>query len=108
MGRVKRKIAVAEAEARMQKQAVIACALCTRQLGARIEWHHVVPKSKGGTQTVPVHPICHRTIHAAVDNATLAQLADMAAVRALPVMARFLKWIANKPADFHAPTRTAR
>ena len=108
MGRVKRKIAVAEAEARMQAVPPAECALCRRPLGARVEWHHVVPKSKGGTQTAPVHPICHRAIHAAADNTTLARLADMEAVRALPALARFLRWIAGKPADFHAPTRRSR
>lgn len=108
MGRVKRKIAVAEAEARMREEAPATCALCHRPLGARVEWHHVVPKSKGGTQTVPVHPICHRAIHAATDNTTLARLADMEAVRGLPTIARFLRWIASKPADFHAPTRRPR
>ena len=108
MGRVKRKIAMAEAAARMEPPIASDCALCRRPLGKRVEWHHVVPKSQGGTATSPVHPICHRAIHAAVDNKTLARLADMEAVRALPAMARFLAWIANKPADFHAPTRRAR
>uniref|UniRef100_UPI001952D452 HNH endonuclease n=1 Tax=Klebsiella variicola TaxID=244366 RepID=UPI001952D452 len=41
-----------------------ACALCARPLGRRSEWHHVLPKSEGGRETVPLHPICHRTIHA--------------------------------------------
>ncbi|OWK28573.1 hypothetical protein SPMU_28340 [Sphingomonas mucosissima] len=108
MGRVKRKIAVAEAEARMAAPPPVACALCGRPLGTRTEWHHVVPKSKGGTQTMPVNPICHRAIHVAADNTTLARLADMEAVRALPALAPFLRWIANKPADFNAPTRRAR
>lgn len=99
---------MAAAEARNEAPVPAACALCRRQLGSRIEWHHVVPKSKGGTQTAPVHPICHRAIHATVDNKTLARLADMEAVRALPAMARFLSWIKNKPADFHAPTYRPR
>lgn len=108
MGRVKRKFAMAEAEARMNALAPAPCALCGRPLGARIEWHHVVPKSKGGMRTAPVHPICHRAIHAAVDNTTLARLASLDAVRTVPEVARFLAWIANKPPDFHAPTRRSR
>ncbi len=56
--------------------------------------------------TVPVHPICHRTIHALFANSALARLgADRAALVAEPAMARFLSWIATKPPDFHAPTR---
>ena len=37
----------------------------------RVEWHHAVPKSRGGRETVPVHPICHRAIHAALTNKEL-------------------------------------
>ena len=42
---------------------VLICGLCDRPLGQRVERHHIIPKSKGGTETVPVHPICHRKIH---------------------------------------------
>lgn len=111
MGRVRRKIAVAEGERRSAAEAAPApvCALCGRLLGARTEWHHPVPKSEGGTETVPVHPICHRAIHAALPNAELARTGgDMAALAANPALSRFIGWIADKPPDFHAPTRTGR
>jgi hypothetical protein len=85
------------------------CWLCSRPLGAKVEWHHPVPKSRGGRATEPVHPICHRTIHATLGNADLARrYADAAALRAQPDIARFLAWIAEKPPDFHAPTRRRR
>lgn len=86
-----------------------ACWLCERPLGARIEWHHPVPKAKGGRETVPVHPICHRAIHANLANGVLRRIGtDVTAVRADPAIASFLRWIADKPADFHAPTRRKR
>ena len=51
-------------------------------LGARVEWHHLVPKSEGGRETAAVHPICHRTVHALIPNADLARsYADPAALR---------------------------
>lgn len=82
------------------------CALCGRPLGRRVEWHHIVPKSQGGRETVPLHPICHRAIHAAVGNKELARLyPTLDALRGRDDVKRFLKWIANKPPDFHAPTR---
>ncbi len=85
------------------------CALCHRALGTRIEWHHPVPKSEGGNRTVPLHPICHRVIHAHVSNHDLAaQYAHLDALRDREDMQRFLRWIANKPADFNAPTRRSR
>jgi hypothetical protein len=82
------------------------CWLCERPLGDRVERHHPVPRSRGGRDTVPVHPICHRTIHATLSNTELARgYADPAALRDQPAIAHFLRWIAGKPADFHAPTR---
>jgi hypothetical protein len=93
----------------MARPSAEVCALCDRPLGKRIEWHHVVPKSQGGRDTVPLHPICHRAIHAAVSNKELARrYPDVAMLRAQPEIARFLGWIANKPPDFHAPTRRKR
>jgi hypothetical protein len=82
------------------------CFLCGRPLGRKVEWHHPVPKSRGGRETVPVHPICHRAIHAALDNKALERdYASGDALRRHPELARFLAWIASKEPDFHAPTR---
>lgn len=85
------------------------CWLCGRPLGSRVEWHHPVPRGKGGREVVSLHPICHRTIHAHLTNARLARIgADRAALTAEPAIAAFLAWVADKPADFHAPTRKRR
>ena len=80
------------------------CWLCERPLGRKVELHHPLPKSRGGRVTEPVHPICHRTIHATFTNHDLARL-DRGRLRAHPEIARFLAWIASKDPDFHAPTR---
>ncbi|XHS02235.1 hypothetical protein ACFB49_38460 [Sphingomonas sp. DBB INV C78] len=83
--------------------------MCGRPLGHRIEWHHPLPKSRGGRMTVALHPICHRTIHATFSNAELARLpGEAAALTPHPAIARFLAWIADRPPDFHAPTRRGR
>ena len=85
------------------------CWLCGRPLGRRVERHHPRPKDRGGRVMEPVHPICHRAIHANFTNAELARLPpDPAALAGHPAMERFLAWIAGKPPDFHAPTRGAR
>ncbi len=85
------------------------CWLCERPLGKRAEHHHPVPKSRGGRTTVPVHRICHRTLHGTFDNKQLARFADdPAKLRAAPELARFLAWIAGKPPDFHGPTSRRR
>jgi hypothetical protein len=85
------------------------CWLCTRPLGRRVEYHHPVPKSRGGRATVPVHPICHRTLHTRFSNVELQKIGDdPAALAADTEVGRFLCWIAKKPPDFHAPTRRRR
>ncbi|MGN7158619.1 HNH endonuclease [Sphingomonas sp. SAFR-052] len=109
-GRVKRKAGLAAAEALALRAAdPMTCALCHRPIGTQVEWHHRVPKSEGGRETVPVHPICHRTIHASATNAELAgPLADLDTLREVPAVAKFVKWVADKPADFRVPVRRAR
>ena len=106
-GRVKRMAGLAQAAARLAHAPPDrTCALCGRPLGRRIEQHHVVPKSEGGTRTVPVHPICHRTIHAFVANRDLATAyPTMEQLRERDDMRRYLHWIADKPPDFQAQTR---
>ena len=85
------------------------CFLCARPLGRKVEWHHPVPKSRGGRETVPVHPICHRAIHAALPNKELERgFATAEALRAHPEVAKFVAWVAGKDPDFHAPTRRKR
>ena len=83
------------------------CWLCHRPLGTRVQRHHPVPKAKGGRETVPVYPICHRTIHAHVSNAQLARAAgSREALLEIEAIARFIRWVAGKAPDFHAPTRS--
>ena len=85
------------------------CWLCHRPLGERVEFHHPILKSRGGRETVPIHPICHRTLHRTFSNAELALFGESAAsIRADPRIGRFLAWIGNKPPDFHAPTHRPR
>ena len=56
--------------------------------------------------TVPVHPICHKTIHKYFTNAQLARIGtDRVQVLESEEVCRFITWIASKPADFNAPVR---
>ena len=68
-----------------------------------------MPKSKKGRFTVPVHPICHRAIHANFTNAELARMGeDREALLQNAALAKFVEWVSDKPPDFHAPTHTGR
>lgn len=100
---------MAEQLTRNRAEAASVCEFCHRPLGSRVEWHHPLPKSEGGSVTVPVHPICHRTIHAHVSNHDLAaRYSSLSDLREREDLQRFLAWIADKPPDFHAPTRHKR
>ena len=58
---------------------------------------------------MPVHRICHRTLHKTFSNVELAAFGGSAgAIRADPRIGRFLAWIRSKDPDFHAPTHRAR
>ncbi len=66
-----------------------------------------MPKARGGRETEPLHPICHRAIHAAYTNRELERdYATPERLRVSPELARFVAWVADKPPDFHL--RTAR
>jgi len=81
------------------------CPLCDRPLGQKSEKHHVIPKSKGGKETVSVHPICHRKIHKVFSRRELVHLKTIAALKMHPDIQAFIRWLANKPPDFYRRTR---
>lgn len=85
------------------------CWLCDRPLGRKVQHHHPVPKAKGGRETVPLHPICHRAIHINFTNAELARVGGSRdALLANAAISAFVGWVKGKPPDFHAPTRGRR
>lgn len=75
--------------------------LCVPSLGKNIAWHHPVPKSRGGRDGVPMHPICQQTLTANFTNSELQRHAfGVDAVLANPSMRRFVDWVAKKDPDF--------
>ncbi|GGD19998.1 HNH endonuclease [Sinisalibacter lacisalsi] len=81
------------------------CPLCGRPipLGVPQSRHHLVPRLKGGKsgETVLLHHICHKEIHASLSEADLAQSYNtIAALRTHPRLARFIRWVAKRPPDF--------
>lgn len=85
------------------------CWLCGRLLGKTVDRFHPIPKSRGGRDTVPVHPICRETIDANFSASELVRCAESGTpLTDFETVARFVKWVANKPADFHSATKTGR
>ncbi|TXH35107.1 MAG: HNH endonuclease [Rhodospirillaceae bacterium] len=87
------------------------CPLCRRPLApdAGTDLHHPVPRSHGGTITVPMHRICHQTIHALFSERELAErYYSFAALLEDPAIQRFVTWVRKRPADYLDRTRWSR
>jgi hypothetical protein len=83
---------------------VVPCWLCGRPTGKTIVWHHPVPKSRGGRDTVPMHPICQQTLITNFTNSELQRYGlDVEGLLANPPIRKFVDWVANKDPDFTAP-----
>ena len=84
---------------------VVACWLCGRPTGKTIVWHHPVPKSRGGRDVVPMHPICQQTLMANFNNSELQRYGtDVDLLLANPNVRKFVDWVATKAPDFTATT----
>ncbi|VXC98133.1 hypothetical protein [Sphingomonas sp. AX6] len=83
-------------------EAVI-CWLCSRPTGKTIVWHHPIPKSRGGRDVVPMHPICQQTLIANFTNSELQRHGtDVAGLLADPKVRKFVDWVGGKDPDFTA------
>jgi hypothetical protein len=87
------------------------CPLCHRSLPGHsgTDWHHLTPRSYGGTTQVRLHKICHQAIHALLSEAELARdFASMEKLRAHAGLARFISWVAKRPPDYQDRSRWSR
>ena len=83
--------------------AVAPCWLCGRPTGATIVWHHPIPKSRGGRDVFPMHPICQQAVTANFTNTELQRRGMNAdGLLADPAMRKFVDWVAKKDPDFTA------
>ena len=89
------------------------CALCGRPIPPDVPQsrHHLVPKLRGGKggETVLLHQICHKEIHATLSETELARVYNTgAALRAHPHLAKFARWVAKRPPGFNARAKGNR
>ena len=89
------------------------CPLCLRPIPPRApaSRHHLRPRLKGGKgqETVLLHDLCHKEIHAALTEAELARdYPTVEALRAHPRIARFVAWVARRPPEFTSRVPGAR
>ena len=110
-GRIKRKQALQTgAFPRQLPNAHALCVLCERPVpSSQVDAHHLVPKSKGGTETVIMHRMCHRQVHALLTETELERhYCTVERLRAHEALARFVQWVKDKPDDFMERTRKSR
>ena len=110
-GRIKRQKALREAVilTALTSEEVV-CPLCDRPIPpAQRDAHHLIPKSRGGDQTVLLHRICHRQIHALLTESELAgHFATVEALLQHSELAAFVAWVKTKPNDFFVGTSKSK
>lgn len=111
-GRVKKKqiaTQIAALEAAPPPEDTI-CALCRRPIPkSQRDAHHLIPKSRGGVETVLLHRLCHRQIHAVLTETQLARhYATIEALQQHPEIAKFIGWVRNKPTHLRAAIKRSR
>ncbi len=81
----------------------LTCWLCGRPMGGNVVWHHPIPKSRGGRDVVPMHPICQQTLITHFTNSELQRHGmNVEGLLADPVVRKFVDWVAKKDPDFNA------
>lgn len=84
-----------EAEAGAQ---ATTCALCGRPLDGPVDRHHLVPRSLGGRETVRLHRLCHKQIHALLTDRALADYYHrVERLLEHDDIARFVTWVQRQP-----------
>ena len=82
---------------------VAPCWLCGRPTGKTVIWHHPIPKSRGGRDVVPMHPICQKTLITQFTNSELQRHGmDVEGLLADPSIRKFVDWVTKKDPDFNA------
>lgn len=110
-GRIRRKLLAQKlAPITMEQAPLPVCPLCGRSVPpAQQDAHHLVPRSEGGRDTVILHRICHRQVHALFSETELARhYASAQALLTHPGVQAFVQWVRKKPDDFYERTRKSR
>ena len=90
------------------------CPLCGRPLvpGPSVDDHHLVPRSKGGRETVTLHRICHSKIHSLFTDQELRDRYDtLDKLRVHPEVAKFIRFVRKKDPEYrgrNTPSRRKR
>jgi 5-methylcytosine-specific restriction endonuclease McrA len=80
------------------------CGLCGRELGTvLVEDHHLIPKTFKGKETVAIHKICHRKIHATFTERELQHhYHTLERILEHEEIQKFVKWVAKRSIDYYS------
>lgn len=92
------------------KQSTSLCPICGRPLGTvRVEEHHLLPKTFKGKETITIHGICHRTIHATFSERELLHYYHtVERLLESEVIQKFAAWVKNKAPEFYVSTKDSQ
>lgn len=68
--------------------------------------HHVVPKSKGGTDTVRICNTCHKQLHALFTNKELMQIETIEGLKEYDSVQKYINW--RKKRGFSGKLKTKK
>jgi len=88
------------------------CSFCKRDIPEElIQYHHLVPKSKDGKDTIPACGSCHNFIHKTWENNRLRDFYNsVESIRSTEEYQRFVKWLLKHPVEkvFKTDRKTGR
>lgn len=79
------------------------CPICGRIMveGPSVDRHHLVPASRGGTETTHMHRVCHSKLHHTFTEKELEQ--EYSTVEALvdhPEISKFVGWVRKQDPEY--------
>ena len=85
------------------------CGLCNRPLGdISVDQHHLIPKAHKGKDTVLIHKICHRKIHATFTEKELEKYYHtFERLLEHDDIQKFVRWVAKKPPEYYDGSKEA-
>lgn len=78
-------------------ESTIICPVCDQETAENnSSKHHVVPKSRGGRDTVRICNTCHKQLHALFTNKELAQIETIEALKEFESVQKYVLWKGKK------------
>jgi hypothetical protein len=78
------------------------CPLCERELGASTDYHHLIPATFKGKETIALHRICHTKLHSIyTEREMLRYYHTVERLKENEEIKKFIKWVKKKYPDFY-------